>query len=531
MRALRFPGSRLSLAALMICAPVFAAAAEAPAPLRVGRIGLVTGKVEFRPVGATAWSAAALDDPVAAGTAVRTDALARAEIRIGTQTIDLAGGSEAGIVQLDDRATELALRQGRIELRLRALVNRETVTIDVPQGRVRLLLPGAYDVTAAPARVAVFAGRAHFTGTGLDLAIEPGTAALLNGDKPATAATEPAAGDAFFAWAQARADAVARAALPDDVSSEITGLAALAGRGRWQHIAGLGAAWFPDDLPADWAPYRYGHWRWIEPWGWTWIDDRPWGFAPSHYGRWASIGGRWAWLPGAAGAPPAYAPALANFLGTPAVGVSFAEGSGPAIGWFPLAPGEIYWPRYSRDLGYIRRLNTAAVPDPQAIRLGPDGAPPVESVTRHFANRAFATIVPRRVFIRGEPVATMQVQLPERRLANVPVLLGAPRIGAPPPPRVVVAAPPRPPVAVPHPARRQASPAHRVAARAAAHHAVARAEHHHQKGPHNRVPTAARAPHRTHVRLATLHGHPLASARAPHARHEPHRALRRTARR
>ena len=30
-------------------------------------------------------------------------------------------------------------------------------------------------------------------------------------------------------------------------------------------------------MPEKWAPYRHGYWRWIEPWGWTWIDDAPWG--------------------------------------------------------------------------------------------------------------------------------------------------------------------------------------------------------------------------------------------------------------
>ena len=24
------------------------------------------------------------------------------------------------------------------------------------------------------------------------------------------------------------------------------------------------------------------------PWGWTWVDDAPWGFAPFHYGRWVN---------------------------------------------------------------------------------------------------------------------------------------------------------------------------------------------------------------------------------------------------
>ena len=44
--------------------------------------------------------------------------------------------------------------------------------------------------------------------------------------------------------------------------------------------------WMPNGVAADWAPYRYGHWVWISPWGWTWVDDASWGFAPFHYGRW-----------------------------------------------------------------------------------------------------------------------------------------------------------------------------------------------------------------------------------------------------
>ena len=34
-----------------------------------------------------------------------------------------------------------------------------------------------------------------------------------------------------------------------------------------------------------------GRWVWTEPWGWTWVDDQPWGFAPSHYGRWVNMAG------------------------------------------------------------------------------------------------------------------------------------------------------------------------------------------------------------------------------------------------
>src|SRR6185312_11955520 len=77
-----------------------------------------------------------------------------------------------------------------------------------------------------------------------------------------------------------------------------------------------------------------------------WIDNALWGFAPSHYGRWTRIGDRWGWLPGDG---KDFSPATVAFLGTPGIGLSYAGGSGPAVAWFPLAPGETYWPADKGD--------------------------------------------------------------------------------------------------------------------------------------------------------------------------------------
>ena len=63
-----------------------------------------------------------------------------------------------------------------------------------------------------------------------------------------------------------------------------------------------GQVWYPQVAP-DWVPYREGSWAYVAPWGWTWVDSEPWGFAPFHYGRWADIGGRWGWVPGARWSP------------------------------------------------------------------------------------------------------------------------------------------------------------------------------------------------------------------------------------
>jgi hypothetical protein len=73
--------------------------------------------------------------------------------------------------------------------------------------------------------------------------------------------------------------------------------------------------WTPSTVRSDWAPYRYGRWAWVRPWGWTWVDDAPWGFAPFHYGRWVSWRGRWGWVPGSYVARPVFAPALVAWLG------------------------------------------------------------------------------------------------------------------------------------------------------------------------------------------------------------------------
>ena len=129
---------------------------------------------------------------------------------------------------------------------------------------------------------------------------------------------------------------------------------------------------------------------------------------------------------------PVWTPAVVAFLGTPGVGLCYADGRGPAIAWFPLAPGEIYWPSYTSDLEYIRAVNAANVADLSAIGMRHDGEPPASIVNAHFANREFASVVPRPVFIAGRTVATALLTIPEERLLNAPAIMGSPQIGPPP---------------------------------------------------------------------------------------------------
>jgi hypothetical protein len=422
---------------------------DAPPPGRVGRVSLVSGKIGFRSLGETLWSDAAINDPVSTGASLQTDPQARAEIRVGPDTIDLAGGTEVAISRLDNHAAQIAIARGRIDLDIPRLGAGETIEIDMPRGGVGLLRPGRYDVDTGsgdePPRIAAYTGAARFAGGGRDLPIKAGDALVLGGHGWAGFAIEPATADDFARWCGSRAVDEKALASPYYVSSVMTGFAALDAAGAWHASVKYGEVWVPKNLPAGWVPFRAGHWRWAAPWGWTWIDDQPWAFAPSHYGRWAFDKSRWEWAPGAFFADPVYAPAVVAFLGTAGVGLSYPDSSGPAIAWFPLAPSEAYWPSYTGDLGAIRALNRGQVADLAVIRVRADGEPPAEIADAHFANRQFAGVVPRPVFVAGQPVAPAQLQLPRERLLNAPAIMGSPRIGPPPtpPPRVAAAPLPR----------------------------------------------------------------------------------------
>jgi hypothetical protein len=482
--------------------------AAAPPPGRVGAVSLVSGKVGFRGLGETVWSDAEINDPIAAGGSLRTGPQARAVIRFGPDTIALAESTEIAVANPNNRVIEIAVPRGRVDLDIPQLDKGETVQIDIPGGRVRLLRPGRYDVAIGgadePPSIAAFTGTARFAGAA-DVAIEAGDRVLLTGSGAVATAIEPASADEFAEWCGARIIDQSRLAAPYYVSPAMTGFAALDAAGSWKTDRRYGPVWVPEALPADWAPYRYGHWRWVPPWGWSWIDDQPWAFAPSHYGRWAFRDRQWIWVPGSYTAHPAYMPAVVAFLGTPGVGLSFAESSGPAVAWFPLAPGEVYWPSYTGELDYIRSLNDADIDDLGIIRLRADGEPPAEIVNGRFANRQFAGVVPRPVFVAGQAVAPAQIQLPPDRLQNAPAIMGSPQIGPPAPP------PPPPAGIAAAPATLRLAPAEHAAAHLAERTAWA-----------NAVQAAAiRSRNYQHAaRMGAVHLRVPAYAAAPRPRHE-----------
>jgi uncharacterized protein DUF6600 len=407
---------RTLLALLLVAAPAYAqkpapAAPDQPPatdnapPARVGRVAFVAGNVALYQLGQTDWTKAAVNLPVASGDWVATDPQGRAELRIGPDSFDLANNTELNFADLRDNVMQVALVQGRIDAHLRQLNKGESNEIDIPAGGVWLLEPGIYDIAvgtgAEPTRISVFEGSARFAGGKIDKTIKAGDVLVLTGTGDKLAATvERAAPDDFTKWCRSRDYDQQKLGAPYHVSPRMTGYEELDQYGRWQSVAQYGEVWYPSSVPVGWTPYRDGYWDWGGPWGYTWVDYEPWGFAPSHYGRWAYTDGLWGWVPGGYIDRPVYAPALVGWIGDPnavlAVGLS-----GPAVGWFPLGPGEAYYPGYTGNLGYVRALNAGVVPNAATLAVAAAGG----AAAQQFANRRFATVVPQQAFTSGTPAA------------------------------------------------------------------------------------------------------------------------------
>jgi len=435
---------RLRLVVTLFClAAAPPALAQQEPPSRVGSVSYASGTLAFHAPGDTQWSAAGVNYPVATGGSFWTEPQARAEIQIGPDTLAMDGGTEVDVTNLNEQVAQIGVPQGRVHLHVRQLGAGQSFEVDVPQGAVWLLQPGSYDIDAGGpdrgGRLAVFAGSARFSGGGADLAIHSGNAASLNGTSPVAVSTTRAAPDAFVEWCSTHDYHEDHLASPYYVSPRMTGYSSLDSSGNWQSNPQYGEVWYPSGTPADWAPYRDGRWIWVPPWGWTWVDQQPWGFAPFHYGRWAYVDDRWGWVPGSYEAAPVYAPALVAFVG---LGAAVGAAAGPSVGWFPLAPGEAYWPSYTRDPAYVRSVNVGNVKNINTVMNEWHGAPPA-AANAEFANRRFATVVPQRVFASAAPVAPAVVHVPPAALQKAPVAVRPPQV-APAAAHAAVAGPPRP---------------------------------------------------------------------------------------
>jgi hypothetical protein len=463
--------------AMLLASPV-AAAADEDLPGRVGRLADTAGAVylatEER---ADDWIEAFRNFTVTSGDNLWVSGDGRAEIDYGGGQIRLAADTNVHVSRLDDRVLALFVAHGRVIVRVRMLDPGEAAQIDTPNTQIALTRPGLYRIEVAPDRtrteVVVRQGEATVALAGAIQQVLPGQTAAVEGSDPDHADVRNGyAVDGFDTWSADRDRRYERSRSASYVSRQMIGYADLDDHGRWETTADYGPVWYPTSVVAGWAPYRYGRWSWVGGWGWTWVDEAPWGYAPFHYGRWVHVGNRWGWCPGAFVARPLWAPALVGWYGGP--GWSFSASFGtPVYGWVPLGWGEPFVPWWRCSDRCWNNYNR-----PYAVnRAERPHAPPTRYV--NWSAPGGVTAVPAAAFTGRLPVQRHAVSIRPSNVANAPVLGQAPMAAKPTiatvqggrPPRGVAPVPaaafrtkpleiaPAAPSAVPPAVQRRATPA------------------------------------------------------------------------
>ena len=309
------------------------------------------------------WVSATANQPFSVGDRIYTRDNSRASLAFtGRNFARLNPNTSLDVLALEDRRTQLALRDGSAVFDVGYLNSGDLFEVATPYGAVDFQQPGLYNVGIDNGQVliSVLSGLAQVVGLGGSGEISKGELLTLVGTTAADVVLSQIDGrdagylvDDYYGYQYPQYydgryrdynsylsdpyyfDPYRRNVSYQYVNSYIPGLYDLDYYGDWRNLDTHGYAWAPR-VDSGWMPYQAGYWYTDYPYGPTWVSTEPWGYAPYHYGRWTFVGDRWYWVPDRTNEQPVYSPALVAFI-------PFDENQ---IGWVPLGPGDVYVPRY-----------------------------------------------------------------------------------------------------------------------------------------------------------------------------------------
>ena len=373
MRFFALPDARTlrlatACAALLASTSTLSFAQDDP-PDQAGRISWASGTVSVQPMGSEDWGQAYVNLPMGPGDRVFTDSDGWAEIQVGQTYMRMGPNTDVTLVSDTPSSIGFGVAQGSVHLHTFGLWQDQWLNVSTPNGNAQFAEIGELRVDVLPADGATvftnFGQGAYLTGAGgYEQQVGNMQSIELAGTNPVYPQwLQPSSPDRLDAWSQQRDQWATQAASYRYVSPEVPGAADLDANGDWVPDSDYGPMWFPRNVSEDWEPYHNGHWVNRDPWGWVWVEDEPWGYAPFHYGRWVSYRGRWGWIPGPREGHPVWSPALVVFAGGIHVG-----GIGVSA-WFPLGPGEPYRPSYPCSPRYIDRVNISNIHESRVVHV------------------------------------------------------------------------------------------------------------------------------------------------------------------
>jgi hypothetical protein len=418
--------------------PTVAQDQSADPPGRVARLSYTEGAVSYQVSGDSDWVEADPNRPLTTNDNLWVDKDSRGEVHIGSTAIRLAPETGISFLNLDDRTAQIQLAQGTIEVHLRHLVAGDAWEIDTPNLALTLTRSGEYRISTDPNSnstvIVVREGEGSVQGGGESYDLQQGQQYTFTGTDQLSQDAQPEPGfDDFESWCQSRDQLENNSPSAHYVSRDVDGYYDLDSNGTWTDVPDYGQVWIPQGVAVGWAPYHVGHWVWIAPWGWTWVDAEPWGWAPFHYGRWVLVGEHWGWVPGPIVVRPVYAPALVGFVGG-GFGFSVGFGGGLAgVAWFPLGPRDVFVPGYHSSERYVQMVNitnTRVVNVTQVTNVYNNVIVNRTTVNNvHYTyegNERAVTAVSRDTFVNARPVQSASIRVNADQIHSARVVDNAP---------------------------------------------------------------------------------------------------------
>jgi hypothetical protein len=386
---------------LMFVAPQARANEDRDPPTQVARISYVDGSVSLQPGGQGDWGSAARNRPMTIGDKIWVDKDSRAELQTGQAAFHLGSMTALSFLNLDQGITQVRLAEGSLNFRVRELRQGDVYEVDAPNLAFTVRQAGAFRIDVSEngdsSRVTVIRGEGEIAAGGTNYDVHAGEQAEFNGvENPTYSITRASGLDGLDRWAEQRDLKEDRSVSGRYVSRDMPGYDDLDDYGTWRDEPQYGHVWYPAAVAPGWAPYSYGYWGWVDPWGWTWVDYDPWGFAPFHYGRWAYIGSAWGWCPGPFYGPPVYGPAFVGFFGG-----GWGSGFGFGVGWFPLGWGEPFFPWFPCSHNFINVINVhnTFINNVNVLNTNVNN---INFVNAHNVNAV--TVASRNAFVNGQPI-------------------------------------------------------------------------------------------------------------------------------
>jgi len=427
-------------------------------PASIARIGYLNGNVSLQAYGSDQWADAPMNYPMVGGDRLYTGPGSRAVVQLGGAEMRIWQATDVTLTNLSDNFEQIGLAQGALRLRVFQMEPGSQIEVDTPNGAALISSPGDYRIEAfsqgggqygdqnASSILTINSGNAQLTGPNINLPVSSGYSVGLFGSNPVQLQylDVPDYDDLDY-WSISLDQRLQRSVSARYVSPQMVGYGDLDTYGTWSQDPEYGPVWYPTNVPYGWQPYSTGHWAYVQPWGYTWVDDAPWGFAPFHYGRWSLRGDRWGWFPGPPAVRPVYSPALVAFVGGApgggglSIGISFGGGGGGIAAWFPIGVGEPYVPWYRCSPHYAQQVNVTNV-NVNVIRnvtvvnnyntyinktvinnTTINNTTVNNTVVNNFnySNRRAVTAVPVNAVASGAPVARQMVHLTPQQVQQV----------------------------------------------------------------------------------------------------------------